>query len=130
VENAIPGQKLGNSLSLTMNVGKSAGDHLELVITPVANGVTMGRIVVLVSLLARSAVNIPCVSHTATKLVLHVLKHVHGLASTKGLAPCPALLPATDYHVISAVPENFPAVTSAQEFAARLAPKSTATNVP
>ena len=127
---AIPGQKLGNFLSLIRNAGKSAGDHLELVITPVENSVTMERIVVLVSLLVRSAVNIRSVCYTATKRVLHVSRHVHGLASTKGLAPCPVLLLATDYHAISAVPENFPAVTSVQEFAARYAPKGTATNVP
>lgn len=128
--NAIPRQKLENFLSLTRNAGKSAGDHLEPVTTPVTSSVTMERIVVFVSLHVRSAVNIPSVCYTATKRVLHVLKDVHGVASTKGLAPCPVLLPATDYHAISAVPENFPAVTSAQQSAARLAPKSTATNAP
>jgi hypothetical protein len=130
VGNAIPRQKLGNFLSLTRNARKSAGDHLELVITPVVNSVTMERIVVLVSLLVRFAVNIPSVCYAAEKRVLHVPKHVHGLASTKGLAPCPVLLPATDCHATSVAPENFPAVTNAQEFAARIAPKSTATNVP
>lgn len=128
--NAIPRQTRGNVLFLTRNAGRSAGDDLEPVITPVTNRVTMERIVALVSLPVRSAANIPSVPYFATRLVLHVSKYVHGLASTKGLALCPVLLPVTDYHAISAVPKNFPAVTSVQDFAARYAPKGTATNVP
>jgi hypothetical protein len=64
------------------------------------------------------------------RLVLHVSKCVHGLASTKDLALCPVLLPVTDCHAIIAVAKNFPAVTSVQDFAVRYVPKSTATNVP
>jgi hypothetical protein len=64
------------------------------------------------------------------RLVLHVLKYAHGLASTKVLAPCPVLLLAIDYHAINAVTKSFPAVTSVQDFVARHAPKGIATNVP
>ena len=83
-----------------------------------------------VSLLVRSAVNILSASFFATRRVLLVLNNVHGPASTKGLAPCHVLLPATDYRATSAVPGNFRVVTSARDFAVRLAPKNTATNVP
>lgn len=127
---AIPRQTLGNFLFLTKNAGRSARDHLELVTTPVTKGVIVERIVVLVSLPVRSPVNTPSVCAAATNPALPVSKLVHGLASTKGVALCPVLLPATDYHAMSGVPESFPAVTNVQEFAARHAPKDTATNVP
>ncbi|KAI1914222.1 hypothetical protein LOZ65_005668 [Ophidiomyces ophidiicola] len=128
VGNAISRQRLGNFLSLTRNAKKSAGDHLELAITPVANDVIMERIVALVSLPVRSAVSIPSACYTATNRALHASKHVHGHASTKGHAPCPVLLRATNYHVISGVPENFPVVTNVQEFVARHALKGSAIN--
>ena len=127
--NAIPRQTLGNFLLPTGNAGRSAEDGSEPVTIPVTDLVTMDRIVALVSLLVRSAANIPSVPYIAMRLALHVSKYVHGLASTKGLVPCPVLLPVTDYHAISAVPKNFPAVTSAQGFAARYAPNGTATSV-
>ena len=117
-------------LSLTKNVRRSGDDHLEPVVTPVANRVMMGKTVVLVSLLVRSAVNILGVSHTATKRVLHVSKRVRGRVSIRGLAPCRAQRPATGYRVMSAVPKNSPVVISAQGSVGRLAPKSTATSVP
>ena len=122
-------QSLGNLLWLTRNAGRSAEGDLRPAITPVPNGV-MERIVVLASLLARSAVNIRGVPCAAMSLVLHVLKSVHGPASTKSLAPCPVLLLAIDCPAISAVPKNFPAATSVRDFAARHVLKGTATNVP
>jgi hypothetical protein len=104
-------------------------DHQELVTTPVTNHVTVERSAVPVSLLVRSAVDIHSVCYLATKRVLPVSKDVHGLVSTKSLAPCPVPLLATGYHAINAVRENFPAVISAQESVVRPAPNNTATNV-
>lgn len=117
-------------LFLTRTAGRFAGDDLEHVITPVAERVTMERIADPVLLLVRSAVDIPSVLYFVASLVLLAPKYVHGLARTKDLALCPVRLPAIDYHATSAVLKNFPAVTSVQDYAARLAPKGTATNVP
>lgn len=127
--NAIPKRTSGNFLSLTRHAGRSAGDDLEPVITLVTNCVMRERVVAFASLFVRSAVNIPSVPYVAMRLVLHVSKCVHGLASTKGLALCPVLPPVIDCHAINAVPKNFPAVTSVQDFVVRYAPKGTATNV-
>lgn len=128
--NARPRTKWRYLRSLTKNAGKSAGDLSEHAAIPAANRATMEMIVVPVSLPVRSAASIHSASYFVTRHVLHASNGVLGLASIKDFALCPVPLPVTGYHAINAVPRSLPVGTSALDFVARYALKTTAISVP
>lgn len=114
----------------TKHVKRSAEDPSVRAIICVRSHATMERTVDHAVPPAKSDVNIHNVHCFVTKLVLHVLRNVLGLANIKGLALCLVLPPATDYHVKSDAPRCSAAVIDVQVSVVRRVLRSTVTIVP